>query len=64
MPPEPDHPVLEAHQLTKDFYHEVQHRQAFERYCQWYYATASQNQQELQRMQNDFNLLGWFYRSR
>lgn len=64
VPPEPNHQVLEAHRLTRNFYEEVYHRQEFERYCQWYYTTANQNQQELQKIQNDFNLLGWFYRGR
>lgn len=64
MPPEPDHQVLEVHQLTRTFYEEVHHRQEFERYCEWYHATARQHQQELQKMQSDFNLLGWFYRGR
>jgi hypothetical protein len=61
-PPEPDYEVLEAHQYTRQFYQEVQHRQEFERYCQWYYATAAQHQQDHTKLKHDFNFLGWFYR--
>ncbi|NJP09200.1 MAG: hypothetical protein HC866_06680 [Leptolyngbyaceae cyanobacterium RU_5_1] len=62
-PPEPNFEVLEAHQLTREFYEEIQHRQAFEQYCQWYDSTVARHRQELKKMQNDFNLLGWFRRS-
>ncbi len=61
-PPEPDFVVLEVHQLTHEFHEEVQHRQEFDRYCQWYYATARKHRREVQNMQNDLNLLGWFCR--
>ena len=64
MPPEPEYEVLEIHQFTREFYDEVDQRQQFDRYCQWYYATADRNRQELQKMRSDFNLLGWFYRGR
>lgn len=62
IPPEPDHGVLEAQVLTREFYQELEHRHAFEEHCQWYYATAEKHRQELHHMQRDFNLLGWFYR--
>jgi hypothetical protein len=61
-PPEPEQAVLETHQFTREFYQEVEHRDQFDRYCQWYYATAEQNRREHQKLQNDFNLLGWFCR--
>jgi hypothetical protein len=62
IPPEPDQGVLAAHVLTRQFYQELECRHAFEQHCQWYYATAKQHRQELQHLQRDFNLLGWFYR--
>lgn len=64
IPPEPEHQFLGEHQLTHEFYIEVQQRQEFERYCEWYDTTAAQHRQELTKMQSDFNLLGWFYRGR
>jgi hypothetical protein len=54
--------VLEAHDLTRRFHREVEQRQEFDRYCQWYRATAARNRQELQKMQGDVNMLGWFNR--
>jgi hypothetical protein len=64
IPPEPDFAVLEAHQLGYEFREEVQQRARFDRYCQWYYATALNHQREAQKMQNDINLFGWFCRGR
>ncbi|PZV15447.1 MAG: hypothetical protein DCF22_07185 [Leptolyngbya sp.] len=60
IPPKPDFAVLQEHQLTREFHEEVQHRYEFDRYCQWYYATARKHRREAQKMQNDLNLLGWF----
>lgn len=53
---------LEAAQLTYDFYQEVRDRQDFEAYCQWYYDVADRHRRELDSMQGDINILGWFYR--
>lgn len=64
IPPEPKQDALEVHQFTRQFYQEVQHREAFERYCHWYAATAESHRQEHQKLQNDFNFFGWFCRSR
>ncbi len=61
-PPESDFAALEVYQLTQEFHEEVQHRQQFDRHCQWYYATAQKHRREAQKMQNDLNLLGWFRR--
>lgn len=55
---------LITYELAHEFYQEVGHREALERHCQWYHATAEANRQELQRMRGDFNLLGWFYGKR
>jgi len=62
IPPKPDFAVLEAHQLTREFHEEVQHRHEFDRYCQWYYAAACEHRREAQKMQHDLNVLGWFCR--
>ena len=52
--------VLELQQITQDFHREVQYREDFEQYCQWYYQTAESHRQELEAMQGDINLLSWF----
>jgi hypothetical protein len=54
--------VFDVIHLTLAFHEEVRHREAHETYCRWYYAVAVANQQEMQRMQRDINLLGWFIR--
>jgi hypothetical protein len=61
VPPEPTQEILKSQVLTRQFYQEVEHRSAFEKYCQWYQATAESHRQEHDHMQRDFNLLGWFY---
>ena len=60
--PQPVAEVLEAHQLTYEFRQEVQQRQDYEHYCQWYAEIAAQHQWELQQMRQDIHLLGWFTR--
>jgi hypothetical protein len=52
--------ILQCHQLTFDFRREVQTRDNFKEYCQWYKETAQQHQNELTKMQNDLNFFGWF----
>jgi len=64
MPPDPEFEVLEVQQVSYEFYAEVRHRQEFECYCQWYYNTAQQHQQEHQKLQRDFNFMGWFNQSK
>lgn len=56
--------VLELQQIAQDFHQEVQYRQKFEQYCQWYYQTAERHRQELEAMRGDINLLSWFSRRR
>jgi hypothetical protein len=56
--------ILSRHQLTYEFRAEVQYRDEFQRYCQWYYQTAAQHRQELEQMRGDINLLGLFCRRR
>ena len=49
---------------TRQFYREVQSRQALKLYCDWYYTTAERHRQELQQMRSELNILGWFRRGR
>lgn len=61
--PEPQQPaaeILQAHQTAQQFYREVKYRENFKNYCQWYYATAQQHQEELQKMRGDINIFRWF----
>lgn len=60
--PQPKAEILDIHAVTQAFYQEVKLRQEHEQYCQWYEQVAAQHQQELQQMQHDINLLGWFAR--
>ncbi len=54
--------ALVAYELTHQFYQEVQYREELTEYCQWYQEVATQHRLEMQRMQSDINLLGWFIR--
>jgi len=49
-----------AYRATSQFYREVQSRQSFQQYCEWYYAVAERHRQELQQMRGEVNILGWF----
>ncbi|NEO85915.1 MAG: hypothetical protein F6J87_16925 [Spirulina sp. SIO3F2] len=60
--PPPANEVFATHQLAWEFRHEVQQRQAHQDYCDWYAQVARQHQQELVKMQGDWNLFGWFMR--
>ena len=59
---QPDPEVLVAYELTRQFHREVASRKEFDRYCQWYRATAAQHRQELEKMRGDINVFGWFCR--
>ncbi|QIR39922.1 hypothetical protein HCG51_26570 [Tolypothrix sp. PCC 7910] len=52
-----------AYQTTHQFYHEVRERSEFRRHCDWYYTTAMQHRQELERMRGELNIFRWFRRS-
>ena len=52
--------VLELHQAAIDFRRELEHRQAFEDYCKWYYRLAEQNRAEMRAMQNDADSFMWW----
>lgn len=61
LPPQAED-VLEAAQVTREYYAEVRTRNEFKQYCQWYYATAAQNRQDLHKMRGEFNIFAWFRR--
>ncbi|MEM1254900.1 MAG: hypothetical protein AAGI69_20890 [Cyanobacteria bacterium P01_H01_bin.21] len=54
--------TLELQQIAYEFRQEIQHRNDFDAYCQWYYETAAQNQADLAAMQNDIPFFSWFRR--
>ncbi|NES82128.1 MAG: hypothetical protein F6K10_12395 [Moorea sp. SIO2B7] len=54
--------MFATYQLAYDFSQEVEHRQEFEDYCQWYYFTAQSHQEELEKMRGDINIFRWFSR--
>lgn len=59
-PDQPAAEILKAHQLTREFHQEVEYREDFNQYCQWYYETAERHRQELEKMRGDINIFGWF----
>lgn len=64
LAPPPPADIFATHQLAYEFQREVQQRQEFEHYCEWYRQTAERHQQEFQKMQGDINIFGWFSRRR
>ncbi len=56
--------TIQLQQIAYEFRQEVRHREDFEAYCQWYYATAEQHRAELVAMENDIPLFSWFWRRR
>lgn len=62
--PPPAADSFATYQLAYKFHREVQQRQEFELYCDWYRQTAELHQKELQKMQGDINIFGWFCRRR
>jgi hypothetical protein len=59
--PDPDEQseIFQINQMTRQFHEELAYREAFERYCQWYYETAEFHRREWEKMQGDINILGW-----
>ncbi len=51
---------LELHHFAQEFRLEIEHRQQFEAYCEWYYEVAQQNREDYQCMQGEPNLREWF----
>ncbi|MGL6284055.1 MAG: hypothetical protein ACRC2J_16755 [Microcoleaceae cyanobacterium] len=62
--PQPASAILQVQQVTQEFYREVESRQEFVKYCQWYYETAAKHRQELNTMRSDINILSWFLGTR
>lgn len=58
--PQSDIETLDRYQTTHEFYEEVKYRQAFDDYCQWYYAVAEQHRRELETMRREINFMSWF----
>ncbi|WP_199305855.1 hypothetical protein [Pseudanabaena sp. FACHB-2040] len=56
--------ILQVHQMAQDFRREVECREQFAAYCDWYDRTALQHQQEWAAMQKDVQLRGYFRRNR
>jgi hypothetical protein len=51
-----------VYQTTHQFYQEVQARSEFKEYCEWYYMTAENHRQELEKMRGELNIFRWFRR--
>lgn len=54
---------LELQHIAQEFRLEVEYRQRFEEYCEWYYHTAEQNRRDFSQMQAELNLREWFARA-
>jgi hypothetical protein len=50
------------YQTTRQFYQEVKTRSEFQSYCEWYYTTAEQHRQDLEKMRGEINIFQWFRR--
>lgn len=53
-----------TYRIAHEFRREVESRQALTEYCQWYRQTAEAHQQELTKLKQDINLMGWFNRQK
>ena len=56
--------AIELQQIAYEFRQELQYRDDFEAYCQWYYAAAAQHRAELAAMKNDIPFFSWLCRSK
>ena len=56
--------AIELQQIAYEFRQELQCREDFEAYCQWYYAAAAQHRAELAAMKNDIPFFSWFCRNK
>ncbi|MBD0269927.1 MAG: hypothetical protein ICV77_16745 [Cyanobacteria bacterium Co-bin8] len=56
--------ILQVHQMAQDFRMEVECREQFAAYCDWYDRTALKHQQEWAAMQKDVQLRSFFRRNR
>ena len=55
---------IQLQQIAYEFRQELQQRDDFEAYCEWYYAAAAQNRAELAAMKHDIPFFSWFCRSK
>jgi hypothetical protein len=63
--PQPDFAEeFEVYQATYEFYREVEERQDLETYCEWYYQVSQEHQQDFAKMQDELNIMSWFYRGK
>jgi hypothetical protein len=54
---------LKLQHIAQEFRLEIEYREQFEAYCDWYYRIAEQNRQDYGRMQSELNLWEWFSRA-
>lgn len=54
---------LELQHIAQEFRLEVEYRQQFEEYCEWYYRTAAQNYRDYVQMQSEPDVREWFSRA-
>ncbi len=54
--------TIAVNETAHQFYREVEVRSEFRDYCEWYYATAQSNREELEKMRGELNIFQWFRR--
>ncbi len=54
--------TIAVNETTYRFYREVEVRSEFQRYCEWYYAAAKNNREELEKMRGELNIFQLFRR--
>lgn len=54
--------TIAVNETTRQFHREVEVRSEFNRYCEWYHATAKSNREELEKMRGELNIFQWFRR--
>ncbi|MEM6752351.1 MAG: hypothetical protein AAF630_05200 [Cyanobacteria bacterium P01_C01_bin.38] len=54
--------TIAVNETTHEFYREIEVRSEFNRYCEWYRATAQSNREELEKMRGELNIFQWFRR--
>ena len=60
--PEPAIDNFAVYQTTREFYREVEVREEFEAYCQWYEQVSLEHQRDLQKMRREANFFSFFRR--
>ncbi|MDJ0735515.1 MAG: hypothetical protein QNJ47_15885 [Nostocaceae cyanobacterium] len=51
-----------THEVSIQFYDEVELRSQLKAYSEWYYTTAEHHRQELEKMRGELNIFAWFRR--